>query len=433
MPTAVSRALAVTVGASLLILLALGGQALAAKSTKKVNATATLTSLVNQTKNLPKLAASKNAKAKLLRTARSAKAARSRPCTALTRLAAYRKTLRATKIRPTAKGTKNKARLRAKLAALGPAALKASRKLLADRRAKRCGGGVIPSTLPMAKSTVLSSDENGMTLRVELPELKFAPQTGGGKSWTQLVLPDTDTPAADGTPGIPVVSSQLRRAGRREGQGRAGQRRVVHDRRRRRVPGSARGARPDQPIPGPPTADPNNPRSPTSSRARSRAPPFTIDRAPTRTTRSSRRRRHRARSSASRATSRSAACRSRPRSTTPPTTGLKVINTVDVKATFEGGTKTFSARAQLAVGALAADVRREPPQPRRVVSKLDFIMRRCGEEMLVITNPATQAAADRSRSASARRAGARTSSRSARGRARSARPRRRSRRSSAAA
>ena len=135
-------------GASLLILLALGGQAQAAKSTKTVNATATLTSLVNQTKNLPKQAASKTAKAKLLRAARAAKAARSRPCTALTQLAAYRKTLRATKIRPTAKGTKNKAKLRAKLAALGPAALKASRKLLSDRRAKSCGGGVIPSTLP---------------------------------------------------------------------------------------------------------------------------------------------------------------------------------------------------------------------------------------------------------------------------------------------
>jgi hypothetical protein len=103
MRNAVWRALAVSAGTTLLLLIGLDGQAVAKKATKTANATAVLTSLVNQTKNLPKDAASKSAKAKLLRTARSAKSARSRPCTAVRHLSAYRKTLRATKIRPTAR------------------------------------------------------------------------------------------------------------------------------------------------------------------------------------------------------------------------------------------------------------------------------------------------------------------------------------------
>lgn len=100
MPKAVCRVLAVVVGASLL-LSALGAPTLAAKATKTVNATATLSALVKQTRSLPKAAASKRAKANLLRSATGARSvARRNPCSALSRLAAFRKTLRATKIRP---------------------------------------------------------------------------------------------------------------------------------------------------------------------------------------------------------------------------------------------------------------------------------------------------------------------------------------------
>ena len=103
---------AVTAGATLLLLTALGAQALAAKSTKTVNATATLTSLVNQTRTSQERRLEER-EGKLLRRARRARRARSRPCTALRHLAAYRKTLRATRIRLGATG---KAKLRAKLA-----------------------------------------------------------------------------------------------------------------------------------------------------------------------------------------------------------------------------------------------------------------------------------------------------------------------------
>ncbi len=74
MPIAVSRALAITVGASLLVLLALGGQAQAAKSTKTVNARSTLTSLVNQTKSLPRLAASRTREGEAAAAARAMRA-----------------------------------------------------------------------------------------------------------------------------------------------------------------------------------------------------------------------------------------------------------------------------------------------------------------------------------------------------------------------
>ena len=129
------------------------------------------------------------------------------PCLAVKDLSAYRKTLRATRIRPNVKGSRLKARLRRNLSALGPASLKASRRLLSDKRTKRCGGGVIPSKLKAATTTVLSSDANGMRLRVRLPALSFSAQTGGAKSWTQLNLPNSGAPAAPGKPGIPVVSS----------------------------------------------------------------------------------------------------------------------------------------------------------------------------------------------------------------------------------
>ena len=125
MPSAVRKASAVVAGASLLVLLALGGTAQAAKSTKTVNATSVLKSLVSQTQRLPSAAASRASKARLLRSARHARSVASRrPCSAVRDLSSYRKTLRSARIRGSAKGKRNRARLRARLAALGPASLK---------------------------------------------------------------------------------------------------------------------------------------------------------------------------------------------------------------------------------------------------------------------------------------------------------------------
>ena len=177
MPSVVRRALAATAAASLLVLIAVGGQAQAAKSTKNANATSQLRALVNQTKALPRNAASRSAKARLLSRARRARAvARRSPCTAVRQLSAYRKTLGATRIRSTVRGKKAKQSARKRLAGLGPTSLKASRKLLSDKRTRRCGGGVTVPTIKGTKTSILRSDANGMRLRVQLPALRFAAQ-----------------------------------------------------------------------------------------------------------------------------------------------------------------------------------------------------------------------------------------------------------------
>ena len=73
---------------------------------------------------------------------------------------------------------------------------------------------------------------------------------------------------------------------------------------------------------------------------------------------------------------------------------LKVLNSVDVSITFEGGSHSFSdqlgspweqPQRRLAESLLNGEiVRRDPP----------FVIERCGEEMMVITNPSTVAAAN---------------------------------------
>ena len=234
-----------------------------------------------------------------------------------------------------------------------------------------------------------------MTLRMEMPELKFAPQTGGGKSWTQLVLPKSDTPAADGKPGIPVISRSFARAGRREAHGRAGQHRVVHDRGRRRVPRPARAAG-RQPDPGPAEGRPEQP-------AEARLPQGLVRAGQVR----ARRRRLQERLArpggggvrpdprpgARRHDRRPADPGRAVRRRGPHAQGAQ--HRRRRASTFEGGSKTFTPELELAVGALAAVASSRACSTRGIVkSKLPFVIRRCGEEMLVITNPATQAAAD---------------------------------------
>src|SRR3954447_24845515 len=92
-----------------------------------------LGALVRQTKALPRAAAPKARKRKLVRLAVSAKrAAKRRPCRSLRRLARYRRVIGRTKVR---RG----------VAALGAKSMDASRALLATKRTRRCGGGLKPS------------------------------------------------------------------------------------------------------------------------------------------------------------------------------------------------------------------------------------------------------------------------------------------------
>jgi hypothetical protein len=198
-----SRGLAALLTASLLVALGLaGGQALAATKGP------TLKSLVRQTSALPRAAVSKAKKRKLVRVAKHARrVAKKRPCVAVRDLARYRRVLGGVKV---PKGKRKRARrARNRLAALAPASLSVSKGLLARKGTKRCGGGVKPSTRATTRTTLIRNDVNGMQLKVDLPAVQFLPRTGGGQTWSELKLPQTDTPSAPGTPGIPVASSSF--------------------------------------------------------------------------------------------------------------------------------------------------------------------------------------------------------------------------------
>ena len=194
------RPLSLAVVAALLVLMVLGaGQASAASSPAK-----SISALERQLKAVPDSVLKKKQRAKLVKSVRHARrVAKRAPCSAVADLARFRRVLRTVKIKKSRKPGKAAQRL----ADLGPSSLKATQQLLRDKKTSRCGGGQSPSTRAETKTTVMQSDENGMRVRVQLPVLRFVPETGGGQTWTKLVAPNTDSPGQPGKPGIPIVSS----------------------------------------------------------------------------------------------------------------------------------------------------------------------------------------------------------------------------------
>ncbi|MEA2422651.1 MAG: hypothetical protein QOF55_1750, partial [Thermoleophilaceae bacterium] len=186
------------VGLSLLLAAAAAAPAGAATPRSSLKA------LLRQTSSLPTTVVPRAKRRKLANTVRHAlKFVSKKPCTAVADLSRYRRVLGTVKV----KSAKKFARGNRRVAALGPASLKVSQKLLAGRKTRGCGGGVAPSTLPTAQPTIMKSDENGMVVHMEMPALHFTAETGGGHAWTKLLLPNTDSPETPGTPGIPVVGS----------------------------------------------------------------------------------------------------------------------------------------------------------------------------------------------------------------------------------
>jgi hypothetical protein len=390
MPVGVCRRFAVAIGAGLAVLALIGGPAASAASSPKNS----IRALIRQTKVLPPGAVSKVQQRKLNRAATNAlRASRRQPCAAVAQLVRYRRILGTIKV----KSGRRFARARARLAALGPSSLKASQQLLGDRRTRRCGGGVRQSTLKDTKTTVMSSDENGMRVRVQLPVLRLVPETGGGKTWTKLVAPNTDSPGQPGTPGIPTVSSTFGvpdGATLKVGTGKTESYKLDGV--------DLFPAQPD-PVDGPQSTPP-----PDFTKPPFATPPFTIDKEAYN---------HRGSVPAEPAdgailgTARDIVIgnlRVPSAQYNPRTKTLQVIKSVEVTLQFQGGPHTFSNE-------LGSPW--ESAQRRLVASLLNFaivrrpileLIRRCGEEMLVITNPATRAAADTF--ATARRAaGIRTS------------------------
>jgi hypothetical protein len=213
MPTVLpSRFAAIGVGAAVLLLSSVSVAAAAPAQTaaKLPSAATALKRLETQTRALPRAAVAAPRRARLIGLVLHARrVARNAPCSSVADLNSYRRTLRTTKVRPAAGDARRRAALRGRLAGLRASSMTASRSLLTNSRTKACGGGVKPSTLPATKTTILRSNESGMRLRIELPELRFASEEAAGQTWTRLSLPNTDTPAAPGSPGIPVASSVL--------------------------------------------------------------------------------------------------------------------------------------------------------------------------------------------------------------------------------
>jgi hypothetical protein len=360
---------------ALLLALVAGSPAEGATTAKS-----TLKSLVKQTNKLPKSVVSKRQKHKLTKPLRHAlKFVTKKPCRAVADLNRYRRILRGVKV---PKGSSGKARRTAlKVSKLGPASVKASQKLLASSKTKACGGGVKPSTRPETTTTVMSSDENGLTVRVQLPVLHFLPESGGGKTFTKLVAPDTDSPGAPGTPGIPTVSSNF----------------GVPDGATAKVTATSSTSYTMQGVdvfpaqPDPVDADSEQPNFLAGP---FKQPPFQIDNA---------------------AYSKGGLVPAAPADGgligtyrdiaigdmqiptaqyNPAAKTLKVLNTVDVQILFQGGNHTFSDEFNSPWEFAQQRVIASLLNFNTIRSRLDFILRRCGEEMLVITNPATQAAAD---------------------------------------
>jgi hypothetical protein len=368
---------ALAAAAIVLMLVASGG----AHAQGPPDPAAALEALVTQTNALPRAAGTASQRRGLRRTAATARfAAEGRPCSSLDVLARYRRLVGRVDV-PDEERHPRSAQL---LAALAPASLVATEALLASESTAGCGGNVRPSELSEARTTVIESTADGMKLRVELPDLRFVPRTGGGQVWTQLVLPNTDSPDA-GEPGIPVTTSTF---GVPEGAEL-----VVRT-------GRTTGYSIDDvdvfPAPGNPVDQVTPP--PNFAAPPFREPPFVLARdayggggragpVPAKVA-----------EGAILGTMRDVAIGDlhvAGAQWNPATGRLRVVTSVEVTVRFRGGPKRFSPELGSAWEAPQRSLVSGLLNSDRILGPVSDPLRRCGEEMLVITNPATLVAANR--------------------------------------
>jgi hypothetical protein len=369
--------LAILVG---LIALAFAGGAADAGAAKAPTAKSSLKSLVRQTNALPPAAAAVGKRRALKRLAAHARrSARRRPCASVRDLNRFRRVLLGVRVRT---DTRKRRRVARRVSALAPASLASSRLLLASKRTRRCGGGVKPRRSDHPRARILQSDAQRLRVRIDLPELQFVPREAGGKHWTQLVVPNSDAPGTPGTPGIPVVSEILAVPDGATIQLK------TNDVDKLTVGGV--DVFPAQPDPvDQDTAPPNFLEGPFADK------PFQLNK---------------------RAYARDALVPAKPADAdslgqardlnigalqiptaqyNPRSKKLVILQSVDVTLTFAGGPHTFSDELgnpwelfQQRLGSVLLN--------SNVVGLVDLreVIRRCGEEMMVITNPATAAAAN---------------------------------------
>ncbi len=200
------RSLGVTAFALAAALLITFGVAAAAVA-KPAPGTGALRALVRQTRQLPARAAPRAQRNHLERLARNAKrVARLKPCKAVSDLSRFRRVLVRVKVHGAS--SRNRAAAAA-LAVLGPTSLDASRALLTNRSTRKCGGGVPAAAGQSPTFDVLSSDTDGFTVRVQMPELRFVPRVAAGKTWSQLVVSNATVTGAEGSPDIPSIGDSF--------------------------------------------------------------------------------------------------------------------------------------------------------------------------------------------------------------------------------
>lgn len=117
------------------------------------------------------------------------------PCAAITTIERYRTTIKRLPKREAKRALSIDAR-----------ALKLNQRLLASKRAARCGGGIAPAGVSTATPSVLRSDATGVSLKVNLPEVGVGTKSKGGRLWTELGAQGTDAPQLPGQPAIPTAS-----------------------------------------------------------------------------------------------------------------------------------------------------------------------------------------------------------------------------------
>ena len=371
------RLVAVFACAATLLLAAGGGEALAAK---KPTAKSALRTLVKQTRTLPAPAAPAAQRRALKRLARhAARSARRRPCAAVRDLARFRRVVRGIRVRT---GSRKLRRAGQRVAALGPASLTASRLLLASRRTRRCGGGFSATTREAPKVRIVASNSRRLRIRVTLPELHFAARQAGGRTWTELGLRTSDAPSRPGTPAIPVVSDFFAVPD--------GARMRLRTNDVDRVAVDGVDVFPAQPDPVDDVTAPPDFHAPPFASA-----PFQLNR---RAYTSDRRFPARTADADSLGRMRDlnlSALKVAAAQYNPDSRRLWIVRSVDVTVTFTGGSHRFSdelsspweqGQRRLADGLLNSGAIRISPDR--------FFPSRCGEEMMVVTSPATLAQAN---------------------------------------
>jgi hypothetical protein len=157
--------------------------------------------LILDTRRAPKSAVKKRHRTKLLAVAKRARrqANRRRPCKALKTLRAYNRGLRRVRKGRIPGDVPGLASFRGQLRA---DMLRVSGALLQHPRARRCGGAE-PSKVTETDVRVLRSDENELRLRLRLPAPTFAAHQVGGREFQQMFMEGMGETGAVGDPGLP--------------------------------------------------------------------------------------------------------------------------------------------------------------------------------------------------------------------------------------